>query len=117
MSLLPDQQLWPESMGIIYDRVNALKIHCTEILKRYSTEKWHICPQNIPAPVHTPRPENTKRTVTRKPDPPFLVPPVPIYRNIWTPRIIYFNLAEIRIWTSQSKNFWTFLKYFIPTLF
>ena len=35
------------------------------------------------------------RAVTRKPDPPFLVPPVQIYRNIWTPRIIYFNFAEI----------------------
>ena len=33
--------------------------------------------------------------VTRKPDPPFLVPPAQIYRNIWTPRIIYFNFAEI----------------------
>ena len=35
------------------------------------------------------------RSVTRKPDPPFLVPPVQIYQNIWTPRIIYFNFAEI----------------------
>ena len=35
------------------------------------------------------------RPVTRNLDPPFLIPPVQIYRNIWTPRIIYFNFAEI----------------------
>ena len=32
---------------------------------------------------------------SRKPDPPFLVPPVQIYQNIWIPQIIYFNFAEI----------------------
>ena len=33
--------------------------------------------------------------VTQKVDPPFLVSPVQIYRNIWTPRIVYFNFVEI----------------------
>ena len=44
--------------------------------------------------------------------PHFWFPPVQIYRNIWTPRIIYFNFAEI-FGPPEQK----FLKYFIPPSF
>ena len=55
--------------------------------------------------------------VTRKVDPPFLVPPVEIYRNIWTPQIVYFNFVEI--FGPPEQNFLIYLgpfEIFYPPL-
>ena len=44
-----------------------------------------------------------------KSEPPYLVSPIQIYQNIWTPQIIYFNFVEIFGPLEQ-----TFLMYLDP---
>ena len=50
--------------------------------------------------------------------PPILVPAVQIYRNIWTPWIIYFNFAEIFGPPEQKfLKYLDLLEIFYPPLF
>ena len=57
--------------------------------------------------------------VTRKPDPPILVPPGPNISKYLDPPDNLFQFCW-NIWTPRNKNFWniwTSLKYFIPPSF